>query len=52
MSLSAGEREQAVERLRDAFARGLPMSLGLHRQMDLEALRGFTPFDELMAPKG
>ena len=42
----------AVELLGDAFARGLSMSTGLHRQMDFESLRGFAPFDELMKPKG
>ena len=47
-----GQREQAVELLREAFARGLSMSLALHRQMDLETLRGFAPYDELMKPKG
>jgi tetratricopeptide (TPR) repeat protein len=47
-----GQREQAVALLRDAFARGLSMSTGLHRQMDFESLRGFAPFDELMRPKG
>jgi predicted Zn-dependent protease len=47
-----GQREQAVELLRDAFARGLSMSLPLHRQMDLETLRGFAPYDELMKPRG
>jgi len=47
-----GQRDQAVELLRDAFARGLSMSLGLHRQMDFEALRGFAPYDELVKPKG
>ena len=46
-----GRREQAVSLLRDAFARGLSMSTGLHRQMDLESLRGFAPFDELLKPK-
>jgi serine/threonine protein kinase/predicted Zn-dependent protease len=47
-----GQREEAVELLRDAFARGLYMSTFLHRQMDLESLLGFAPFDELMKPKG
>ena len=47
-----GEREQAVELLRTAFARGLSMSTALHRHMDFEPLRGFAPFDELMRPKG
>jgi predicted Zn-dependent protease len=47
-----GQRDQAVELLRDAFARGLSMSTPLHRDMDLESLRGYAPFDELMRPKG
>jgi tetratricopeptide (TPR) repeat protein len=47
-----GEREQSVQFLRDGFARGLSMSAGLHRNIDLETLRGFAPFDELMKPKG
>ncbi len=46
-----GQKEQAVELLRDAFARGLYMSLFVHRQMDFESLRGYAPFDELMKPK-
>jgi tetratricopeptide (TPR) repeat protein len=47
-----GQREQAVALLRDAFAQGLSMSTALHRQMDLEGLRGFARYDELMRPKG
>ena len=47
-----GDKEQAVAFLRNGFARGLPMSLGLHRQLDFESLRGFPPFDALMKPKG
>jgi hypothetical protein len=47
-----GERERAVELLRDAFARGLSMSTAVHRLIDLESLRGFAPFDDLMKPKG
>jgi hypothetical protein len=47
-----GDRDQAVEFLRAGLARGLSMSLALHRQMDLESLRGYAPFDELMKPKG
>ena len=47
-----GCREQAVEFLRDAFARGLSMSTSVRRQMDFETLRGFAPFDDLIKPKG
>lgn len=51
LSALLGRREQAVALFRDAFARGLPMSAGLHRNMDLESLRGFEPFDDLLKPK-
>ena len=47
-----GERERAIVLLRDAFARGLPFSVFLHRDMDLEPLRGYPPFEELVKPKG
>ena len=47
-----GQREQAVELLSDAFARGLSMSTSLHRQMDFESLRGCAPFDELKKSQG
>ena len=47
-----GDREQAVTFLRNAFARGLSITLALHRQLDFESLRGFPPFDDLMQPKG
>ena len=47
-----GQRGHAVELLRDALARGHSMPTGLHRQMDLESLRRFAPFVELMRHKG
>jgi hypothetical protein len=47
-----GENDEAVEFLRRAFAEGLRYSIFLHRDMDLEVLRGYAPFDELMRPKG
>jgi len=28
------------------------MGTALHRQIDLESLRRFAPFDDLMTPKG
>jgi hypothetical protein len=50
-----GDRALAMKRaafLRNAFARGLGMTLALHRPTDFESLRGFTSFDDLMKPKG
>ena len=46
-----GEREQAVELLRDTFAQGYAHGVYLHRDMDLEALREYPPFQELLWPK-
>lgn len=47
-----GERERAVALLREAYARGRPFSIFLHRDMDLEPLRDYPPFQEWIAPKG
>jgi predicted Zn-dependent protease len=49
-----GEREQAVELLRDALAEGAWLFFGLlaHTDMDLEPLRDYPPFQEFMRPKG
>ena len=50
-----GDRALAMKRaafLRNAFARGLGMTLAFHRPTDFESLRGFTSFDDLMKPKG
>ncbi len=46
-----GEREQAVELLREAFVQGYAHGVYLHRDMDLEALREYPPFQELLWPK-
>jgi tetratricopeptide (TPR) repeat protein len=46
-----GEREQAVELLREAFAHGYAHGVYLHRDIDLEALREYPPFQELLWPK-
>lgn len=47
-----GDRERAVELLREAYARGLRYGVEEHRDMDLEPLRDYLPFQELMRPKG
>jgi len=46
-----GDRKQAVELLREAFAQGHAHGVYLHRDMDLEALRKYPPFQELLWPK-
>lgn len=46
------EREHAVALLRDAFARGMWFTVYLHTDMDFESMRGYRPFEELVAPKG
>ncbi len=47
-----GEQEQAVALLREAFAQGRDYGVYLHREMDLEPLRDYPPFQELLRPKG
>ncbi len=47
-----GEREQAVALLQNAFAQGLGYGVYLHHEMDLEPLRNYKPFQELLKPKG
>jgi tetratricopeptide (TPR) repeat protein len=45
------EREQAIALLREAFAQGLSYGAYLHRDVGLEPLRNYPPFQELMRPK-
>lgn len=47
-----GEREQAVALLRAAFAEGKMHWLQVHYEPDLESLRDYPPFRELLRPKG
>ena len=46
-----GEREAAVALLREAIARGYPHMHALHTDVDLEALRDYPPFQDLLRPK-
>ncbi|MCI0556606.1 MAG: hypothetical protein L0287_37165, partial [Anaerolineae bacterium] len=48
----SGERERAVTLLREAFAQGYDYGTHISRDMDLESLRDYPPFQELMRPKG
>jgi serine/threonine protein kinase/tetratricopeptide (TPR) repeat protein len=45
-----GEQEQAVVLLREAFTQGRPYGVYLHRDIDLEPLREYPPFQELLWP--
>jgi tetratricopeptide (TPR) repeat protein len=47
-----GEKQQAVDLLRESFAQGNTYDVHLHRDMDLEPLWGYPPFIELLRPKG
>ena len=45
-----GEQEQAVELLREAFSQGRPYGVYLHRDLDLESLREYPQFQQLLWP--
>jgi tetratricopeptide (TPR) repeat protein len=47
-----GEKQQAVDLLRESFAQGNSYDVNLHRDMDLEPLWDCPPFQELLKPKG
>ena len=47
-----GEEDRAVTLLRDAFGQGLQFSIHIHRELCLEPLWGYPPYEELMKPKG
>jgi tetratricopeptide (TPR) repeat protein len=47
-----GEKDEAVDLLREAFAQGQTYGLWIHSNATLEPLRGYAPFDELVRPKG
>ena len=42
-----GERERAVDLLRDAITEGFPVNLNIHNNPDFESLREYGPFVEL-----
>jgi len=47
-----GERERAVELLRQAYDEGWAYNLNLHTEMDFEGLKGFGPFEAFIRPRG
>ena len=46
-----GQRDSAVALLRKAFQEGREYDLWLHRDLELESLRGYPPFEALAKPK-
>ncbi|HSG80872.1 MAG TPA: hypothetical protein VLC48_01375, partial [Gemmatimonadota bacterium] len=46
------EREQAMELLQRSFAEGRRFNLQMHRDLDLEDLFDYPPFQEFLKPKG
>ena len=47
-----GDRQGAVNLLRESIAEGRPYTMGIHREIDFESLWDFAPFRELLKPKG
>jgi len=47
-----GDKKHAVDLLRESFAQGNEYGVYLHREMDLEPLRDYPPFRDLVKPKG
>jgi tetratricopeptide (TPR) repeat protein len=47
-----GEKERAVELLKEAYARGRGHGVGVHTDVDLEPFWDYPPFQELIEPKG
>ena len=57
IAAALGDREDAVSLFRQAVAEGLSfwnISSGsrFHHDIDLESLRGYAPFDEILKPEG
>jgi len=52
IAASTGERDEAVELLRRAFAQGVAFGLWVHVDPELESLRGYPPYEEVVRPKG
>ena len=52
VSAVLGEQQQAVSLLRQAHQEGQWFHVAIRDNMDLESLRGYPPFVELMRPKG
>jgi tetratricopeptide (TPR) repeat protein len=47
-----GDKQRAVNLLRQSIAEGKPYLLGMHREIDFESLWDYAPFREVLKPKG
>jgi tetratricopeptide (TPR) repeat protein len=47
-----GEFAVAVKLIEESFEQGYPFGIYLHRDIDLEAMRDYPPFQDLLKPKG
>ena len=47
-----GEHAEAVKLIRESFDQGNGFGIYIHRDIDLESLRDYPPFQELLKPKG
>jgi tetratricopeptide (TPR) repeat protein len=47
-----GDQQRAVDLLREAITQGFPYGLEIHNNPDLESLRNYRPFVELVRPTG
>jgi len=47
-----GELDRAMVLLREAYARGRVFTPYLHRDLDLEPLHGYPPFEDFLKPRG
>ena len=47
-----GEREKAVSLIEEAFEQGMPFVIVIHRDLALEPLQDYPPFQELLEPEG
>jgi hypothetical protein len=47
-----GKKQRAVELLRESFAQGNRYGTYLHQIIDVEPLKDYPPFKELMRPRG
>jgi tetratricopeptide (TPR) repeat protein len=48
LAAAENQPEEAVARIRSAFAGGLPHNVDLHRDQDFQSLRGYAPFTDLL----
>jgi tetratricopeptide (TPR) repeat protein/tRNA A-37 threonylcarbamoyl transferase component Bud32 len=46
-----GDRDRAVESLREAYGHGASYGMWLHNSPQFEALRGYPPFERFIAPR-